>query len=239
MYAQAFALHLYTNTELFEELIAPEPCLSFYREVAGYRKAASSLDRSYQVHWMQIADFGVANCLRLLDREKDGQWLKEGLSIAKAQRDYMEGLMGTSKNGDDFWYLQHIWYTYRMEQDLYMAIADYDVIPEEEWLPAMLETIERQLSIPKVCVSKDDQKKVLDRLYLLKAKGLKNQAGLQQAIDKITERLGDSDNTFAFTLQKTAIEQNAVADSGISDTVESSEANTFDILDSIFGDSES
>lgn len=239
LYAHAFVLHLYTNTELFEELIAPEPCLSFYREVAGYRKAASSLDRSYQVHWMQIADFGVANCLRLLDREKDVKWLKEGLSIAKAQRDYMEGLMGTSKNGDDFWYLQHIWYTYRMEQDLYMEMADNDIAPEEKWLPAMLETVDEQLSIPKVCVGKDDQKKVLDRLYLLKAKGLKNQAGLQQAIDKITERLGDSDNTFAFTLQKTAIEQNAVADSGISDTVESSEANTFDILDSIFGDSDS
>lgn len=51
--------------------------------------------------------------------------------------------------------------------------------------------------------------------------------------------LDDEQTNFAFTLQKTAIEQNAVADSGISDTVESSEANTFDILDSIFGDSDS
>ena len=233
LYAASFVLHLYGNVEWFEELIAPEHCISFYREVASYRRTAPAFDRSYQVRWMQIADFGVYNCQRILVRDKNIKWLKEGLTIAKGQRNHIENLMNDSgRFGDRSWYQTHIWKTYGWEQDLYMDVAENDIAPEEEWLPGMLDTVEYQLLIPSCHVSKSDQKEVLDRLYRLKGMGLKDQTGIQKAIDKITEKMGDSSgDTFAFVLQKMAMEENR-------DMTESRKESTFDILDEFFGDLE-
>ena len=231
-YARSLILHLYGSLEWFEELFKPEDCLAFFREVVSCRRTAPVFDRSYQTAWMQLTDFGVYNCQRLLIREKDVKWLWEGLAIAKEQRSHMENLLTRSDTvGDIGWYNTHIWKTYVLEQDLYMEIAENDIAPEEEWLPAMLETVERQLRIPSRHVYKRDQKKVLDRLYQLKRRGLKDQVGIQKTIDRITEEMGDSVDISAFTMQQKAMEQKPAA-------AESSEGSTFDILDQLFGDLE-
>lgn len=238
VYARSFVDHVYNNFEWFEELFTPESSLSFYKEVIRYRESAPIFDRSYQVAWMQLADFGTYNCQRLLVRDKDTKWLKEGLTIAKEQREHMEKLLNCSELFDDkVWYQTHIWETYELEQCIYMDLIAGDIAPEEEWLPAMLETVYLQLEIPSISVSRRSNEKVLEYLYKLKAAGLKDQIGIQKAIDALSEKLGITKDYLAFTLQQKAIEQNlSEVNSQSSGNSTTSSGNTFDILDSIFSD---